>query len=46
MDWTQFHEAIIYSWQKVDQGVIDSLIGSMQRRLRAVIKAKGWYTKY
>lgn len=38
MDWTQFHEAIIHSWQKVDQGVIDSLIGSMQRRLRAVIK--------
>lgn len=46
LDWKRFHEAIIHSWEKIDQVVIDGLIGSMQRRLRAVIKAKGLYTKY
>ncbi len=27
-------------------GVINKLIASMSRRVQAVIKAKGWYTKY
>jgi hypothetical protein len=34
------------AWHAVPQQSIDGLIDSMDNRLRAVIKAKGWYTKY
>lgn len=33
-------------WDSIPQAEIDNLIDSMPRRLRAVIRAKGWYTKY
>ena len=31
---------------KIDKGVCQNLIESMQRRIEAVIGAKGGYTKY
>jgi hypothetical protein len=34
------------AWDRLDQGVIDRLILSMPRRVRALRRAKGWYTKY
>jgi hypothetical protein len=46
IDWTLFREAICAAWDALDQKVIDSLIRSMPRRIKAVQKAKGWYTKY
>ena len=33
-------------WEKIDKSVCQNLIESMPRRLAAVIKAKGGYTKY
>lgn len=45
-DWEVFREALIDSWNHIDQDVIDSLIRSMPRRIDAVKKARGWYTKY
>ena len=39
-------EAIIEAWEAIPQEQIDDLIKSMPRRCAAVIKAKGWHTKY
>ncbi|KFA74189.1 hypothetical protein S40288_10380 [Stachybotrys chartarum IBT 40288] len=33
------------AWDSLDQGQIRGLIATMDRRLRAVIQARGWYTK-
>lgn len=46
IDWTRFKKALQGAWDALDQEVIDRLIDSMPRRLAAVRKAKGWYTKY
>ena len=45
LDWTKFRDAIQRAWEALDQEVIDHLIESVTRRIRAVKKAKGWYTK-
>jgi len=45
-DIREFYEAIEQSWLAIRQEVIDSCVQSMRRRVAAVIKAKGWYTKY
>lgn len=39
-------EAVIREWQNISKETIDSLIGSMHRRCEAVIKNKGYPTKY
>jgi hypothetical protein len=38
--------ALKVAWDRVPQALIDRLIDSMPRRLRAVVRANGWYTKY
>jgi hypothetical protein len=45
-DWQYFTEGMQPAWQALDQSKIDSLILSMPRRIAALRKAKGWYTKY
>jgi len=40
------HGALIEAWNSVPQQKIDLLITSIERRLLAVIAAKGWYTHY
>lgn len=45
-DWSRFEEAIQEAWWAIPQASIDSLIDSMPRRIEAVYRAKGWYTKY
>ena len=42
----QLVEAIKEAWKNIDKQVIRNLYGSMQQRLREVIKARGYYTKY
>lgn len=39
-------EIIQLAWSELDPDFICSLIGSMEARLKAVIKAPGWYTHY
>ena len=39
-------DALKVAWERVPQALIDKLVDSMPRRLAAVRKAKGWYTKY
>jgi transposase len=39
-------ERVEQEWNKIDAGVCQNLIESMPRRVAAVLKAKGGYTKY
>jgi transposase len=41
-----FKEKLRAAWWAIDQALIDRLIDSLPRRLAAVKKARGWYTKY
>jgi len=38
--------AAICVWEEIPEEVLNKLIDSIIRRLEAVIKAGGWYTKY
>lgn len=38
--------AIMEGWDALPEELLDSLIGSMRARCEAVVKAKGWHTKY
>ena len=42
----QFISAIFKEWDLLPQKAIDNCILSLPRRYKAVIDAKGWYTKY
>lgn len=39
-------EKLALAWRAVSQELILDLIRSLPRRLKAVIRARGWYTKY
>jgi len=39
-------EAITDCWELLNPKVFDTLAGSMTDRVKAIIKADGWYTKY
>jgi hypothetical protein len=41
-----FEDAAQEAWERIDQEWIDGLINTMGRRIKAVIKARGWQTKY
>jgi transposase len=45
-DIAEFERRIRLAWEAIPQDVVDRLIDSMPRRLRAVKNARGWYTKY
>lgn len=38
--------AAVECWEDMEQGLLRKLAKSMKRRCKAVIAAKGWYTKY
>jgi hypothetical protein len=46
LDIAEFTRILQEVWWKIDQADIDNLIQSLPRRLAAVKKARGWYTKY
>lgn len=39
-------EALIHCWELIPDTLFERLVESIPRRIKAVIKAKGWYTKY
>ena len=39
-------DALEKAWHLIDENILDDLVGSMQRRVQAVIEAERWYTKY
>jgi hypothetical protein len=46
VDVEEFTRCLKACWWAIDQAMIDKLIGSIEKRLLAVKKARGWYTKY
>jgi hypothetical protein len=38
--------ALVEAWDALDASIIESCIKSIWRRRDAVLKAKGWHTKY
>ena len=34
------------TWDRLGEDLLNRLIDTMERRVKAVIEAKGWYTKY
>ena len=45
-DWEYFKRCLIKAWEAIPQARIDGLILSIGRRLKALRKARGFYTKY
>jgi hypothetical protein len=39
-------QAIREGWEAISQDAIDDLIKSMDTRVNAVLRAKGWYTRF
>jgi len=39
-------EALEEAWPRLDEELLTALIGSMESRVKAVIEAEGWYTRY
>jgi transposase len=39
-------EALIHCWELIPDTLFENLVQSIPRRIAAVIRAKGWYTKY
>lgn len=46
LDIAEFTHCVRQEWWAIEQVEIDRLIDSMPRRLAAVRKVRGWYTKY
>ena len=46
LDIAEFTAKLEECWQAIDQAKLDALILSLPRRLEAVRKARGWYTRY
>ena len=42
----EFWERVQVEWEKIESSVCQELVESMPRRVEAVLKAKGGYTKY
>ena len=39
-------DALFKAWEFIDVEYLKELVRSMKRRIKAVIEAEGWYTKY
>jgi hypothetical protein len=46
IDIERFKCMLKHAWRSIDQDKIRGLFRSIHKRLEAVRKAKGWYTKY
>lgn len=42
----ELEEALKVCWDELPDSLFESLVGSMQDRIKACIEAKGWHTKY
>ena len=40
------YDALEQAWVRIDGKIMEDLVRSMERRVKAVIAADGWYTKY
>ena len=44
--WEVLFKALKKAWTRLDRGLMDTLIRSMELRVKAVIDVEGWYTQY
>ena len=42
----QLRDALVQEWDRLPRGTLETLVGSMPRRLAAVIAARGGHTRY
>ena len=42
----QLVDAAMLMWDEIEDDVLENLLESMPRRLKACYDAKGWYTRY
>jgi hypothetical protein len=45
-DVINLENALIKAWDALPNSLFDSLVRSIERRVKACCKAKGWHTKY
>ena len=45
-DKAEFKRCVKLAWEAIETPVIQRLVSSLPRRLAAVIRARGWYTRY
>jgi hypothetical protein len=45
-DRTAMEEALKEAWATIPVSLFEELVGSIEKRVAAYIKAKGWHTKY
>jgi hypothetical protein len=38
--------AVMDTWERLGEDLFNTLIDTMERRVKAVVEAEGWYTKY
>jgi transposase len=38
--------AAMDTWERLGEDLFNTLIDTMERRVKAVVEAEGWYTKY
>lgn len=46
VDLVEFQRMVRAAWEAIPQATLDRLMDSIPNRLRAVHRARGWYTKY
>jgi hypothetical protein len=39
-------KAVMDTWERLGKDLFNTLINIMERRVKVVVEAKGWYTKY
>ena len=40
------YDALEQAWVRIESKIIEDLVRSIERRVKAVIEADGWYSKY
>jgi hypothetical protein len=38
--------AVMDTWERLGEDLFNTLIDTMERRVKVVVEAEGWYTKY
>ena len=39
-------EALFKAWESLEDDYLHDLVWSMEKRVKAIIRSEGWYTKY
>jgi transposase len=42
----RMEDALVHAWDTLDSEIVHNCVESMQKRCRAVVESRGWYTRY